>query len=148
MDKIIPINRQILRILCKSRDKDYEMLAEELGVNLTTIHNWIEGEEEPKRIDFDNLCDVLEVEPSFLQTSSAETIIEAQHLLVLEFYVNQKLGLNDAPKLGDARSVLGDIQDSAEVANAAEEVRQGQSTIFSTAKPSGHPEQDNTGSEG
>lgn len=148
MDKLIPINRQVLRVLCHSRRKDYDELAEELGVTLTDIHNWIEGIEEPRRIDFDNLCDALKVEPSMLTTSSAETIIEGQHLVVLQFYVNQKLGINDNPKITDVRSILTDIQDTAELKSSAEEVKQGEVTIFSAPEPSADPESNDTGSDG
>ena len=147
MDKVIPINRQILRILCKARGKDYSKLAGELGVTLTDVENWIEGKEEPKQFDYDNLCDVLKVEPSFLLLSSAETITEAQHLLVLEFYVNQKLGLNDAPRITDARSVLTDIQSAAEVADAEEEVKQADITIFSPPETNSDREPNNVGSD-
>ena len=148
MDKTIPINRQVLRILCKSRSKDYSKLAGELGVTLTAVENWIEGKEDPRAIDYDNICDVFKIEPSFLLLSSSEIIIEAQHLLVLEYWVNQKLGLNDAPKLGDARSVLADIQNSAEIKDAEEEVKQGQATIFSTPESSGHSESNDIESQG
>ena len=150
MDKRIPINKHILRIVCRQKKaevKNNEELASKLGVTLTDVENWLNGTEDPKQVDFDNLCDILKVEPYVLQLTSSEAIAEGQHLLILEYYVNHIIGTNDKPKREDARLVLGDIQDAAEVASAEEEVKQGQATIFSTPDSSGHSEQDITGSE-
>lgn len=134
-EKTYPINTTVFRVLYQERGfEDLQDFAEEVKVDLSTAEKWLEGTEPVNRFDFQNICDSLRVEPSLLLLSSNEIMVKAQHIRVMRFYVNELLGKNDAPKLGDVRLIFGDIQDAAEAATAEEEVKQADFTIFNPKK--------------
>ena len=137
----VPINPLILRLKCRDKGLTHQQLADLIHVDRRSVTNWLSGMP-PKRDNFYELCRVLEVDPEYLSMSSLELIDLGRHLRNLSFFHNEIEGKNAPPDYREHQQIQADIDAAADSETAAEEVREGNITVFGAKQPPGDSESD------
>ena len=142
------INSTSLRILYQERGLTQQVLADMVGVTITTIQMWLWGERNPSKKNFEKLCAALQVSPNMLEISTSELVERGRHARVSRFYNREMLGKNLPPEYKEVQRVEADLQDAAVRESAEEEVRAGKLTVFGAGQSSGDSESDTAEGDG
>ena len=126
----VVINTTLLRTLYQERGFSQQSLANAVGVQLQTVHRWLFGKSYPGKERFLKLCQVLDVSPNMLEMSTAELMERGRHARVARFFMKEMLGTNDVATYRETQLILADLQDATDRDTAAEEVKQGNVTVF------------------
>lgn len=132
----IRINSTVLRILCTEFKGGEVKVADECGLDVDVIQDWIHENKLPSSIEFDTLCDVLCVSPDLLLLDSNDIITLGKETRVVRFYVLELLGKHKDPTATEVEKIEAQIRVEQEIKDSGTEVRPGVFAIYDTEESS------------
>ena len=138
----ILINGIILNVMIQESGLTLEEVAEQAGVGVGSIKNWIWGKHRPQVEKLYKVARVLNVPLNVLVMSSEELQEYGRTSRVVRYYAKEAMGANEDADYREIQLIESDLASEAERESAEEETRQGEVTVFGEGEPSEHSESD------